>query len=144
MSLQWLQAYLTWTISLEKPHAEGGITAREFHERQLASATAPGWAKQQAEDALQPPSLEPMEEASLKSGYPVDWAMTMLSIFADLSKQRARGESVQPLRFVDIEAYLRLFDLKLYQLELDTILAMDATFTSEAQMLQQETLNKHK
>ena len=125
-------ATLKWLLELDKSiPGSGGLTYRQSHEKALKDRKME-WAVKEAELKMTPPPFLPVEEAAVKAGMGEDaesWVTGLFAIFLELSRQRARGQTVCPLSFTDINSYQIVNNFEFHHLELQNILAMDGLFT---------------
>lgn len=81
--------------------------------------------------AFTPPPFDEVEEAAAKAGLQdtgPDWVRAQFQIFLELSRQRGRGQAVQPILFSELVAYQELNSIELHPIEVNNLLAMDAVF----------------
>lgn len=76
-----------------------------------------------------PPSQDEFFEAAHRAKAGPDafsWLSVQLDIFLELSRQRSKhANGVNPISFLDVEAYLRLNRVELHPIELNTIMQLD-------------------
>lgn len=144
-----MQTTLNWLLDLDKPIPGGGLDTSfrsQYEEtirtREQKIERGMAWAVKEAEEKLTPPPLDEVTDAALKCGMSedaVEWVGIQLMMFLEMSRQRGRGQSMQPLSFQDLDCYQRLNKIEFHQVELSNILLLDQIFmTFCSEMIKQQ------
>lgn len=120
------------------------VTCRQFHENTI-QAKKTEWSVKAAVEALTPPPfddvLKAIHAAQLDEDDATDWLSVQLASFFELSRQRGRGQTIQPLTFVEIEAYQRVNKIDLDVREIENILTLDEIFLAHCNKMAQEHID---
>lgn len=120
------------------------MSFRQEHEKAISDNKAP-WAVTHARKELTPPPFDDVakaiEAAQLDPEDASDWVSVQLATFFELSRQRGRGQAIQPLVFTEIEAYQRVNSIQMEVREIENLLALDELFLTHCNRMAQEQID---